>query len=237
MRAFLDFEASSLADDSYPIEVGWVWEDGRTESHLLRPAPGWTDWDPAAEAIHGVSRSVLDSDGEPHDAVAHRVLEALGEHRAFASAPSWDGKWLSLLLRSAGLPRHALRLQDTDEAHKEAAAEVLHCLIRPEDMDNAASRLLEQARRNTERPPAHRALADAQAEREVWLEVRRPRRQTGSCASFKLTASVPDWNHATESANDRRTRLVQQRSCFNRRLFAELSWRSLPITAALPKTP
>ena len=51
MIVFLDFEASSLSDDSYPIEVGWVFEDGRTEAHLIRPAPAWTDWDPAAEAI------------------------------------------------------------------------------------------------------------------------------------------------------------------------------------------
>jgi hypothetical protein len=50
MLAFLDFEASSLGKKSYPIEVAWVFEDGTSESHLIKPAPEWTDWDPAAQA-------------------------------------------------------------------------------------------------------------------------------------------------------------------------------------------
>lgn len=173
MHAFLDFEASSLNDAGFPIEVGWAWADGRTEAHLIRPAPGWTDWDPAAEALHGISRTVLEAEGEPHDMVAHRVLDALGGHEVFASAPSWDGKWLSLLLRSAGLPRHALRLRDTDEAHGQAAAEILGDLLSAEELAPTADRLLREARRATAGPPVHRALADAEAERAVWLEVRR----------------------------------------------------------------
>ena len=40
MLAFVDFEASSLAKDSYPVEVAWVFEDGACEGHLIRPAPG-----------------------------------------------------------------------------------------------------------------------------------------------------------------------------------------------------
>lgn len=50
MLVFLDFEASSLSKQSYPIEVAWVFEDGRSEEYLIRPAPIWTDWDSAAEA-------------------------------------------------------------------------------------------------------------------------------------------------------------------------------------------
>jgi hypothetical protein len=53
MKVFLDFEASSLSDRSYPVEVAWVFQDGRSESHLIRPATEWTDWDDEAEAIHG----------------------------------------------------------------------------------------------------------------------------------------------------------------------------------------
>jgi hypothetical protein len=37
MRVFLDFEASSLGKNGYPIEVGWVFEDGACEAHLIRP--------------------------------------------------------------------------------------------------------------------------------------------------------------------------------------------------------
>ncbi|MFZ2994609.1 hypothetical protein [Sphingobium sp.] len=44
MSVSLDFEASSLAKLSQPIEVAWVFEDGICESHLIRPAQQWTDW-------------------------------------------------------------------------------------------------------------------------------------------------------------------------------------------------
>src|SRR3954465_931964 len=91
MRVFLDFEASSLADRSYPIEVGWVFEDGRAEAHLIRPAPQWTDWDLEAETLHGIARARLEADGEPHRLVAQRMVEALTGHALYASAPSWDG--------------------------------------------------------------------------------------------------------------------------------------------------
>jgi hypothetical protein len=129
MKVFLDFEASSLADRSHPIEVAWVFQNGRQESHLIAPAPNWTDWDDKAEAIHHISREVLVAEGEPHDEMARRMVEALTGHDLFASAPSWDGKWLSTLLRSAGIPRHELRLRDTDEALRETAAEILSAVF------------------------------------------------------------------------------------------------------------
>src|SRR4051794_34099009 len=125
MRVFLDFEASSLKKNGFPIEVGWVFEGGQSEGHLIRPAPGWSDWDAGAEAIHGLSRERLEREGTPHDEVARRMVEGLAGHDLFASAPSWDGKWLSLLLRAAGLPRHTLRLRDTEVAQAEAAADLL----------------------------------------------------------------------------------------------------------------
>ena len=174
MLAFLDFEASSLAKDSYPIEVAWVFEDGASESHLIRPAPAWTDWDPGAERLHGLSRDRLQAQGEPHDAVARRVLEALAGHAPCASAPSWDGKWLSVLLRGAGLPRHAMRLKDTEEVHLAAACALLKDAAAPGDLDRLAAEILQRARLVVEAaPPAHRALADAQRELELWREVKR----------------------------------------------------------------
>lgn len=173
MRVFLDFEASSLSRESYPIEVGWVMEDGASEEHLIRPASGWTDWDPSAEAIHGLTREVLLDRGEPHEEVARRMMEALAPHELFASAPSWDGKWLSVLLRGAGFPRHALRLRDTDEADRQAAIEILAAAGFGGDLAAEAASIVSQVRGRPEGPPAHRALADARLEYEIWLEVRR----------------------------------------------------------------
>jgi hypothetical protein len=170
MRVFVDFEASSLAKDSYPIEVGWVFEDGRAEAHLIRPASHWTDWDPLAEAVHGIPRETLVRDGEPHVQVARRVLKALGGHCAYASAPSWDGKWLSVLLRGARLPRHALRLKDTDEAQIEIAREALRAALPGERLEAAVTAVLREVRARP-RAQAHRALADARQELQTWLDV------------------------------------------------------------------
>lgn len=173
MRVFLDFEASSLSDDGYPIEVGWVFEDGGRESHLIRPAPDWIDWDASAEALHGISRSVLEAEGTAHDVVARRILEALGEHAVYASAPSWDGKWLSVLFRAAGLPRHAMRLKDSDEAFLDAAAEGLAQALPPAQVKALAADIVEQVlSANARRTVKHRALADAEQEWQIWLEVR-----------------------------------------------------------------
>ncbi|WP_342249981.1 3'-5' exonuclease [Sphingomonas sp. OTU376] len=173
MLVFLDFEASSLAKRSYPIEVAWVFEDGRSESYLIRPAPDWTDWDPAAEAIHRIPRETLVADGTPHEEVAHRMIEQLTGHDLLASAPSWDGKWMSALLRASGLPRRSLRLRDTDEAQRETAIAILAPLLPPGELEGLVCELLAHSEAMGRDTPAHRALADAQVEHGRWLGVRR----------------------------------------------------------------
>jgi len=174
MRVFLDFEASSLRKNGFPVEVGWVFEDGASEGHLIRPAPGWTDWDPSAEAIHGLTRERLEREGTPHDAVARRMVEALAAHDLYASAPSWDGKWLSLLLRASGFPRHTLRLRDTEIAQQESIAAIL----RPGAAEVAARIMAEVRGEGAARPVAHRAVDDAEEERRRWLEACRLARQS-----------------------------------------------------------
>lgn len=44
MIVFVDFEASSLAKASFPVEVAWVFENGAARTSLIRPASGWDDW-------------------------------------------------------------------------------------------------------------------------------------------------------------------------------------------------
>ena len=167
MRVFLDFEASSLSKRSYPVEVAWIFEDGRSEAHLIRPAPGWDDWDVEAEAIHRIPRATLEAEGTPHDIVATRMVAALTGHDLLASAPSWDGKWLSVLLRGAGLPRHSLRLRDSDAAMAEAVAELLGDVV---ERDTLIADILARTELRGV-VPAHRALADAEAERQRWFAV------------------------------------------------------------------
>jgi hypothetical protein len=171
---FLDFEASSLSKHGFPIEVAWVFATGEEESHLIRPDPSWTDWDDEAEAIHGISRKRLREEGRLLKDVAERMVSTLAGHALYATAPSWDGKWLSKLLRTAGFPRHALRLEDTEAAHVLAVQRALHAAGIPEERHpNIMQDILAQARhRDDERGPAiHRALADARRERCLWIDI------------------------------------------------------------------
>ena len=182
MLAFLDFEASSLGKRSYPIEVAWVFEDGRSEAHLIRPAPDWLDWDPAAEAVHHINRLQLIAEGTPHEAVAQRMVDALAGHDLLASAPSWDGKWMSALLRAAGLPRHTLRLRDSDDALRESAIAILRPVTPAGRLDEVVSQVLASSElRGPGQQPVHRALADAEDEHARWLQV---------CAKAKRMATI-----------------------------------------------
>jgi hypothetical protein len=102
------------------------------------------------------------------------MVERLSGHALYASAPSWDGKWLSALLRAAGRPRHSLRLRDTEEARQEAITELLDGLLGPEELDATLTEILKQAAAFGKGLIAsHRALADAGQERQIWLEARR----------------------------------------------------------------
>jgi hypothetical protein len=60
---FVDLEASSLMAGSFPIEVGWISADGRSECHLIRPVPAWDDWSSKSECLHGIAREHLEARG------------------------------------------------------------------------------------------------------------------------------------------------------------------------------
>jgi hypothetical protein len=171
MPVFLDFEASSLNKASYPIEVGFVRADGTGEAYLIAPPPDWTDWDSAAERLHGLSRTRLFNEGLSPQAVVANLLPLFAADRVFASAPSWDGHWLSMLLRAAGLPRHLVRLSDSDIAHAEAAG----LAPGPE-----ADALIAEVRASLNAAPVvHRALPDARRDYALYCALR-DRRRPGS---------------------------------------------------------
>ena len=102
---FVDLEASSLSMQSYPLEVGWsAWDTGETGSLIIKPEETWPtiDWDPRAEAVHGISRNLVACNGVSASCAA-RVVLALARHRHLvADQPAWDGGWLRLLLSAIG---------------------------------------------------------------------------------------------------------------------------------------
>ena len=64
-----------------------------------------------AERISSFDKGPVPDLPDDFAVVARRMVEALTGYELFASAPSCNGKWLGALLRSAGIPRHALRLR------------------------------------------------------------------------------------------------------------------------------
>jgi hypothetical protein len=172
LRAFLHFEATSFGRYGFPIEVAWVFEDGAEESHLIRPAAGWNDWDPDPKTPNAIPRDRLAVDGTPVEAVARRLVERLGEQTVFASAPFWDCKWLALLLRSAGLSPWAIQLVDIDVGLLELAGAILAPSLPSSAIPRATRQIIaDVSARFAATCRAYRALPDARMERERWLAV------------------------------------------------------------------
>jgi hypothetical protein len=120
------------------------------------------------------------------EAVARRLVDQLAAHDVFASAPSWDGKWLSLLLRSACLPDRALQLIDTDAGLLELASAILAPSLPSSAIPRATRRILADASaRFAGRPLSQRALPDARIEHERWLAV------SELAHAFRTEAALP----------------------------------------------
>ncbi len=101
---FIDFEASSLSPDSYPIEVAWSTEHGLIESWLINPLPqgSWTDWDDDVERrIHGISREQLEREGRSPGWIAERMNAALAGRSVYCDGGDMDHFWLWRLYSAA----------------------------------------------------------------------------------------------------------------------------------------
>ncbi len=96
---FLDFEASSLSSNSYPIEVAWSRPDGSIESHLISPVgiEGWSDWSLHSEKVHGISRDELLAHGESPELICTRMNLELAGQVVYTDNPIYDGSWLDKL--------------------------------------------------------------------------------------------------------------------------------------------
>lgn len=100
---FLDCEASSFSERSYPVSVAWSNSEGTIQRCLISPAsiPDWTDWDPASEAVHGIDRQRLERNGWSPAYVVERLVEDLDGATVHSDAPDFDGPWLRRLFLAA----------------------------------------------------------------------------------------------------------------------------------------
>ena len=117
----IDIEASGFGRHSYPIEVGYVREDGQAWCSLIVPAADWLHWDAAAERVHGIPRAALLQHGRPLQEVAQRLNDDLvGGRTAYCDGWAHDYTWLGALFEAASLvPRFRLESVNKllDEQH------------------------------------------------------------------------------------------------------------------------
>lgn len=150
----LDFEASSLDQDSYPIEVGLALWPAPDEpvlgwSALIRPAGDWTrrgHWSPASAKVHGIRGDELLAHGHEPARVAAALNAALGPGGvAWCDGGPYDAHWARTLFQAGGVePVFVL-----DDWHRLAA------MLGPEARGRAFTRLRRA-------PARHRARADAE---------------------------------------------------------------------------
>jgi hypothetical protein len=131
----LDIEASGFGGRSYPIEIGYVLGDGRSRCTLVRPAPQWTHWDPAAERVHHIARATLLRHGRPAAEVARMLNDDLAGRTVYCDGWAHDYPWLAALFEEAGCSpgfrlESVMRLLDEprlarlDAAHRDARQEL-----------------------------------------------------------------------------------------------------------------
>lgn len=154
--AFIDFEASSLDLQSWPIEVGFATSGGLEDSFLLARQQQWSMayWDRWSALLHGISVEDLDASGlQPAAAMARlKPLEGLF---VVSDAPEFDSHWLGRICEAAGVAP-PFPVNDWSSV-------LPSDLTRPEQ-----DALLKKIRRRY--PRHHRAGPDAQIMREVWRE-------------------------------------------------------------------
>lgn len=98
---FIDFEASGIAPNSYPIEVAVVFPDGEYQA-LIQPATYWDHWSYDAQDMHQITREQLVNEGTPAIQVAQRMNE-LFDGKILCSDNPADCFWLDVLYEAAGI--------------------------------------------------------------------------------------------------------------------------------------
>ncbi len=106
----IDFEASSLDQDGYPVEVGLALWPGPAEailgwSTLIQPAGDWSrrgHWNPKSAKVHGIRGTDLLARGQPVGRVATILNEALGAGTvAWCDGGAYDAHWTDALFKAA----------------------------------------------------------------------------------------------------------------------------------------
>ena len=105
----IDYEASALTLNSYPIEVGFCSWHGPGHrpiswSSLIQPTDDWLingDWDPDSARIHGLNRRDLHSGMAPDKVVAILNTSLTPSAPVLCDGGHYDAHWNAALFRAA----------------------------------------------------------------------------------------------------------------------------------------
>lgn len=103
---FLDYEASSLWADSYPIEAGYSRLDlPEPVSFLITPHESWRGciWDVNSESIHGIPQILLEVEGVPTEEACRRLAAATEGRTVISDYPRVEKQWTERLFDACGL--------------------------------------------------------------------------------------------------------------------------------------
>ncbi|MFX0543885.1 exonuclease domain-containing protein [Roseovarius sp. S4756] len=123
--AFIDFEASGLGPNSWPIEIGVsrILETGKVEtwSSLIMRHATWLPehWSPVSEQVHGIPFLSLDA-APPAEDVLRAFKKQVGNRLIVADAPRFDGAWLRKLSVAAATDPSKFTIFDLIDYHQVA---------------------------------------------------------------------------------------------------------------------
>ena len=153
----IDIEASGFGAGSYPIEVGLVLPDGAAHCFLVLPYDEWTQWDEAAEKLHGLKRETVERFGMDGGYVARQLNKHLQGQTVYTDTWESDQAWLDLLFERAGIEP-----QFTSAPLAEIMTEAQEL-----DWEKTLDEVIAESGLKR-----HRASADARIVQTTWLKTR-----------------------------------------------------------------
>jgi len=153
----IDIEASGFGKNSYPIEIGFISEQGETWCSLIKPEADWQHWEASAEQTHHISREVLFEYGLNASKVAQQLNDRLQGMVVYTDGWIHDFIWLARLFDSADMAPH-FKLED-----------LRHVLTSEQEVQWESTKCQVLAEMAVSR---HRASIDAKVIQMTWLRTR-----------------------------------------------------------------
>lgn len=103
----IDVEATGLAVDSHPIEVGFLSLTGASDSFLINPlsVEHWTHWDFNSQDVHGITREECIREGLSVYDAATRLNSQLNGCLVISDYAGHDKNWIDMIFDEADIER------------------------------------------------------------------------------------------------------------------------------------